>query len=140
MEASAQKRRQQAEAKIRRREISRARVLLTSTGLAPGDASTLRELRDPALRPPRLTERIDPDVFTHQPQERIIVDPAQLLAALRSAGRGSAPDLAVMRYEHLRVLLEEEEHWGRFTMLAQAFARAEVPDDMTLWQHFGWDG
>ena len=50
-EAAAEKRRELAEAKVRLREVRRARVLLTSLGLAPGNAETLAELTDPSLRP-----------------------------------------------------------------------------------------
>ena len=38
------KRRTQAERKIRQREITRARILLTSSGLAPGSPETLWEI------------------------------------------------------------------------------------------------
>ena len=51
------KRIKQAEAKVRLREVSRARVHLTSSGLAPGTPETLAELTDPELRnvrPPRI--------------------------------------------------------------------------------------
>eukprot|EP00959_Pyramimonas_sp_CCMP1952_P333394 6981102-Pyramimonas_sp.AAC.1 len=65
------------------------------------------------------------------------LDPAQLLTALRSAGRGSAPDLAGMRYEHLRVLLEEEDMWDLFAVVAQSYAGAELPDDIAAALHLG---
>ena len=35
-----------------------------------------------------------------------------------------------MRYEHLRVLLEDEDLWGLFAQLAQSFARAEIPAEI----------
>ena len=53
-----------------------------------------------------------------------------MLWALRSTGRGSAQDLAGMRYEHLRVLLEDDQAWASFCELAQDFARAAVPEDI----------
>ncbi len=49
------------------------------------------------------------------------------MRALRCAGRGSAPDLAGMRYEHLRVLIEGDDAWDLFVCTAQDFARAEAP-------------
>eukprot|EP00959_Pyramimonas_sp_CCMP1952_P064621 1348721-Pyramimonas_sp.AAC.1 len=61
------KRRQQAEVKIKMREISRARILLTSTGLAPGTDATLAELQDEDLRPRRLTEDIPDEILQFQP-------------------------------------------------------------------------
>ena len=35
-----------------------------------------------------------------------------------------------MRYEHVRVLIEDEELWGIFAQLCQAFSRAEVPPEI----------
>ena len=35
-----------------------------------------------------------------------------------------------MRYEHLRVLLEDDQAWASFCELAQDFARAAVPEDI----------
>ena len=130
-EVLAQKRAEQVEGKVRLREVSRARVQLTSLGLAPGTKETLEELTDPALRPPRLSEQVPEEVLAHQPSQQVKLDPDALLAALRSAGRGSAADLAGTRYEHLRVLLEDEELWGIFAKLCQAFARADVPEEVS---------
>ena len=121
------RRRQQAVGKIKLREISRARILLTSTGLAPGTSATLNELTNEELRPRIITEEIPEDVLSFQPILPFRLDRHHLLQAMRSAGRGSAPDLAGMRYEHLRVLLEDEDLWSIFGRFAEAFARAEVP-------------
>ena len=52
------------------------------------------------------------------------------MEALRSAGKGSAQDLAGTRYEHLRVLLDDDELWELLVQLLQSFARAEVPADV----------
>eukprot|EP00959_Pyramimonas_sp_CCMP1952_P403287 8450210-Pyramimonas_sp.AAC.1 len=35
-----------------------------------------------------------------------------------------------MRYEHLRVLLEEEDTWDLSTIMAQSYTPAELPDDI----------
>jgi len=113
-EALRQQLAQQAAAKIRLREVSRAQLHLASAGLAPGTDTTLRELTDPVLRPQELTEPIPERVLEARPAEPLKLDPDQLLSALRSAGRGSAQDLAGTRYEHLRVLIEDEELWGLF--------------------------
>ena len=112
------------------REISRARVQLSSCGLAQGNTETLNELRNPLLRPSVPNEEIPQDILNFRPTEKIKIDATQLMDALRSAGRGSAQDLAGMRYEHLRVLIEDDEAWCTFTQLAQAFARAEVPEEI----------
>ena len=120
----------QAEAKIKLREVSKARAQLSSNGLAPGDVETLNELRNPLLRPLVPNEVIPPNLLNFRPTEKIQIDSTRLMDALRSAGRGSAQDLAGMRYEHLRVLMEDDEAWCIFAQLAQDFARAEVPEEI----------
>eukprot|EP00973_Karenia_brevis_P032268 4448510-Karenia_brevis.AAC.1 len=50
------------------------------------------------------------------------------MQALRGAGRGSAADLAGARYEHYRVLMEDEDAWSAFCLLIQEFARAQLSD------------
>ena len=50
-EAAKTRRRKGAESKVRMREISKARLHLTSDGIAPGSEETLNQLRDPTLRP-----------------------------------------------------------------------------------------
>ena len=118
---------EQAEAKVRLREISRARVHLMSDGVAPGNAETLNELEDPDLRPRVISEAIPDHILNFVPAESLRLDPDALLAALRSAGRGSAQDLGGMRYEHLRVLIDDDDLWGAFALMAQSYARAEMP-------------
>ena len=58
------------------------------------------------------------------------ISSTRLMDALRSAGRGSAQDLAGMKYEHLRVLMEDDEAWCIFAQFAQDFARAKVPEEI----------
>ena len=83
----------QAEAKVRLREVTRARVQLTSLGLAPGIKATLDELTNPDLRPPRPTAPIPAQLLEQLPAEPLKLDSTKVLEALRSAGRGSAQDL-----------------------------------------------
>ena len=56
------------------------------------------------------------------------IDVVKLQQALRTAGRGSAPDLSGTRYEHLRVLMEDDELWPLFVSLCSRLARADVPE------------
>ena len=84
-EAAAEKKREMAEAKVRLREVRRARVLLTSLGLAPGNAETLPELTDPNLRPTTLSEEIPGDLLNFQPGAKLKLDKFTVLDALRSA-------------------------------------------------------
>ena len=80
-----------------------------SDGVAPGTSETLNELNNPDLRPQIISETIPGVIQNFQPAEKIQLDPDTLLAALRSPGRGSAQDLGGMRYEHLRVLIEDDD-------------------------------
>lgn len=129
-EALAAQRGSQAEAKVSLREVTRARVQLTSLGLAAGTKATLDELTNPDLRPPRPTAPIPAQLLEQLPAEPLKLDSSKVLEALRSAGRGSAQDLSGTRYEHLRVLLEDEELWNVLVRFLQAFARAKVPEDV----------
>ena len=76
------------------REIRRARVQLTSLGIEPGTHATLNELRDEALRPQRLSEQLPVDATGFAPRNPLKLRAKEVAEALRSAGRGSAPDLA----------------------------------------------
>ena len=89
---------------MRLREIRRARLALTSTGVAPGNAETLLELRDEARRPRQLAAPLPEEALHHVPETTLRLELGELAKALRAGGRGSAPDLAGMRYEHLRVV------------------------------------
>ncbi len=121
-----QRRREEAERRVSLREVSRARVLLTSSGLAPGNEETLAQLTDEERRPRELSP-LPAEALQHRPAEQLKLEGDRLARALRSAGRGSAPDLAGMRYEHLRVLIEDDDAWDLFVRMAQDFARAEAP-------------
>ena len=82
------------------------------------------------MRPRQPSKPIADHLLNYVPTQKIKLDPSELLAALRAAGRGSAQDLSGTRYEHFRVLIEDEKAWDTFIKLAEAFARAEVPPDI----------
>jgi len=89
--------------KVRRGELSRARQMLDSLGLAAGTPETLAELRNNELRPPQLTSPLPEQTFTFSPAQRVEVKSGRLMSAIKSAGRGSARDLSGMRFGHLCV-------------------------------------
>ena len=123
--------------RVRNNEASRARELLTSSGLAPGNADTLAELRDPARRPTTLSRAIPVDVLTHEPAVAFALDAEQLWACLSTAKKGRAADLFGTRLEHLRVLLDSGPGWAKFVSMAQAFAKAEVPAEVVHLMRLG---
>ena len=105
-------------------------MLLDSLGLAPGSKETLDELKDENLRPAELTAELPENTFSFSPDRPVKLESGSLMRALKSAGRGSARDLAGMRYEHLRVLLDDEDAWFLFAAFAETLARAEVPEEI----------
>ena len=106
--------RRRAVALVRKGELSRARRTLESPGFAPGTQDTLDQLRDPTLRPPVPVTPIPEEVAGFQPASPLLLDAGVLARALRSARRGSAPDVGGLRYEHVRVLLDDERAWEVF--------------------------
>ena len=72
----------------------------------------MAELTDPKLRPRVQTEVVPEDLLKFVPDVKLKLEKATVLEALRTVGRGSAQDLSGTRYEHLRVLLEDEDPGG----------------------------
>ena len=118
-------------AKVRLGEVSRARQLMTSSGIAPGTAETLAELRDPDLRPPRLIAAIPEEVLSFRPARRLVLDRAKLARSVQSARRGSAADLSGTRPEHFKTLLDDEDVWDMFCDMSEAFVKAEAPEGIS---------
>ena len=104
----------QASDMVERGQLSKAALLLTSHGVAPGTPATLAQLRDPRMRPQALTEPLPVEVTNYQAQHPLRLDKGKLLANLRSTKRGSAPGPSGTRLEHLKVLLEDEAQSDAF--------------------------
>eukprot|EP00973_Karenia_brevis_P055719 7748744-Karenia_brevis.AAC.1 len=79
-EETEQRQLEQAEAKIKLREITRARVILTSSGLAPGNEETLNKLRE---RPTEQAVPIPANALHHAPSHPVSLKRTKMLAALR---------------------------------------------------------
>ena len=106
-------------ASVRMGEASRARQQLVGSALAPGTAATLAELRDPARRPPALEVPLSDETREFMPPEPVHLDRKLLSDNLRSAPRGSSGCLSGTRYEHLKVILDDEAILAQ-AILAQA--------------------
>lgn len=87
---------------VKQGELSRAASSLTASPVAPANLETFEKLK--ALHPRRLEPLEYPDVGAVPPPP-LQVDPKSLIAALRSAPRGSAPGISGWRYEHLKWFL-----------------------------------
>ena len=122
--------RERACAQVRRGELSRARQTLTSAPLAPGNEETLRQLRDPARRPPELRRQLPDGIHSFRPEHPVQLPPGMVADALRSAKRGSAAGLSGATAEHYKLLLEDEEALALFTQTASLLASADAPDSV----------
>ncbi|CEL92307.1 unnamed protein product [Vitrella brassicaformis CCMP3155] len=95
-----------AERFVRQGELSRAARRLTAAKVAPATAATLQQVKDlhPAAPLPRKPQtQNSPD----EPAVPLTVPPRVLLAALKTAPRGSAAGPTGWRYEHLRACMGE---------------------------------
>ena len=119
-----------AETCVHRGEVSRGRQALCASALAPGTDATLRELRDPARRPPQLLEPIPGDVLELVPEHAVEFDRERYVQNVRSAPRGSAPGLAGDTNEHLKVLLDDEGATELLVCAAERLAHADVPREI----------
>ena len=122
---------------VRLKELSRARTHLISLGLAPGNEDTLKELQDESKRPRSCSEVIPGEILNFRPAMKMILDPMAIANVLRSSGRGSAPDLSGTRYEHIRVLLDDEADWAVAALFLQAFTNTEVPESISACLRLG---
>ena len=123
----AERKREQACAKVRRGELSRARRILTAAELAPGNEATWRLLADPARRPPQPRTPVPSEVADYQPSSPLQLGPTAIAAALRDAKRGGAAGLTGMRAEHLKVLLQDQPALELLAYAATRLANAQVP-------------
>ena len=72
-EAARERRRYLACANVRRGEVSRARVVLTSAAIAPGTDETFAALSDPARRPPSPRQEVPVDRLSFQPDSPAVL-------------------------------------------------------------------
>ena len=82
-------------------ELSSARQALEGAELAPGNESTLRELRNPARIPDVLRDPIPEDIMNMAP-DAFELDEMLFLRTLRSSREGAAGGPSGMTNEHLR--------------------------------------
>ena len=122
--------RERACAQVRRGQLSRARQSLTSAPLAPGNAETLRQLTDPARRPPAPRQPLSDEMASFQPAEPVRLTPAALGEALRTAKRGTAAGLSGAAIEHYRLLLEDGDALDMLSQAATQLANADVPESV----------
>ena len=86
---SIERRADRAEASVCMGELSAQREILEGAPVAPGDGSTLLDLRNPVWRPPQLRAPLSEDLLTAQPEVPLELDQAMLVKNLKSARRES---------------------------------------------------
>ena len=88
-EVGLERRAARAHTLVRLGEVSAARQALVSEAVAPGNATTLRELSDPNRRPQVPHEPIEPETMEFQPEEPFVLDRGRFVTNLRRARAAS---------------------------------------------------
>ena len=126
-EAALRQRREAACRLVCKGEISRARHLLTSGTLAPGDEATWEALTDPAKRPAEARTPVPDELLRCQPEEPARITARAIAQTLREARRGAAPGLCGARAEHFKLLLSDADGLELLMHAASVLAQARVP-------------
>ena len=113
---------------IEQGELSHAARTLKSLGLAPGNQTTLEELRDPQLRPEVPAEDLPGELGPFRPMHHIILDMNLLGTVLRQARKGLNCGMFGSRYEYFKLCLEDDVAFNALGRIAQQLARAQVPE------------
>ena len=92
----ASRRRETACAKVRNGEVSRARHVLTSADLAPGDDTTFTALTDPERRAPAPRRPLPTGPSAFQPAELPRLTTPAVASALRDIRAGAVPRASVV--------------------------------------------
>ena len=112
-------------------ELSAARQALTAGPLAPSTDATLRELRDPARRPPHPYQEFPQHLTEFHPPAPPNLPPTQLLTNLRKARKGAAPGPSGFTAEILRLVLDDEVTSQHFVAVATRLAKADIPHQVS---------
>lgn len=117
-------RREQAQSKIRLEECRKARQILTSAALAPGNQSTLDQLRQ---RPVDPTGELPNDVLSYEPDTPLEIDFSLFISVLKASSRGSSAGPGGMTNEHMKIVLDDEDTSALMHQAVLYLARAQVP-------------
>ena len=82
---------------------------------------------NPERRPPEALTAVPQEVLDYEPAEKLNLNRRLFLETLRETPRGSAGGLSGLRFEHLKVLLDDENATDLLYTVAQDLARAELP-------------
>ena len=116
--------------KTRLGEVSRARHCLTGSPLAPGTEDTWQELQ--SKRPQRISRELPQWVREFNPDTPLALDRDAFLRSLKTAPRGSSPGPGGCTYEHLKVLMDDQETLELLFEAATSLAQAKVPASVAV--------
>ena len=114
--------------KVRLGEVSSARQCLIGAALAEGNDQTFRQLQD--RRPQEVSRPVPVEVLNFEPERPVQLDREMFLTSLKSAARGSSPGPGGCTYEHLKVLLDEEDTAELLYDVCCTIAQAKVPTEV----------
>ena len=103
--------------------MSRASRVLTSNGLAPSNEDTAQKLA--SKHPPRSSQF---PLLPNESCESITLSRSLFCDAIRQAPRGSGTGPSGWRFEHFKVLLENDETADGLFSACSAFAKGILPD------------
>ena len=115
--------------KVRLGEVSRARHCLTGSPLAPGTDDTYRELQ--SKRPQHISRELPQSVREFSPDTPLALDRDAFLKSLKTAPRGSSPGPGGCTYEHLRVLVDDQDTMDLLFEAATGLAQANLPSSVS---------
>ena len=95
--------------------------------MAPGTPDTLAVLKNPERRPEEPLEPLPQDLLDFEPEEKVSLNKKLFLETLRKTPRGSAGGLTGLRFEHMKVMLDERNGTDLLYTVAQDLARADLP-------------
>ena len=121
------KRAERAQTLVMMGEVSAGRQALEGAALAPGNMTTLNELRNPDRRPVQPIRELPREFREFQPEVPFKLDEHRFAQNVRSARRGAALGPSGMTIEHLRILLSNPSHFQWLFRAAAELARGDIP-------------
>ena len=115
--------------KVQLGEVSRARQCLTGAAPASGNVDTLSELQ--SKRPREVLRPLPQQIREFHPESPLLeLDRDKFLQSLKTAPRVSSPGPGVFSYEHLKIMMDEEDTLELLYEAATSLAQAKVPSSI----------
>ena len=112
-------------------EVSAGRQALEGASLAPGTQRTLDQLQDLVRRPAVPYSPLPEALRNHQAEIAFSLEKEIFMKNLKCARRGAAAGPSGMTSEHLKSILENARDCELLFQVAQLFARARIPHEVS---------